>query len=465
MTRAPFLLLLALPLSATTLKIRVGARTIEMPAEKYVAAVLAGETSVFQSDEALKAMSVAARSYGLHFRGRHAAEGFDLCSTTHCQRVEPDLVTPRIEKLVAQTEGEVLWYEGRAIFACYSRNCGGTTEDAGAVWTDLATPYLRSHPDPYCTRNGVASWEWSGDARAIAAAIEKAGLHAPADLNSITIAARTRSGRARILMLAGPTGKVPIAAGSFRFALGRILGWNTVRSDRFDVASSSTRLTFHGAGEGHGAGLCQRGADQMGREGASYREILAFYYPGTSLGVNARGISWSRMTGETVTLESAQIERDRSVLAIAERIVQEITHTTGWPAPAPIELRVYPDITTYRDATGEPGWVAAHTVGRRIELQPASKREVTIRHELLHVFVESQARPGLPVWFREGLVGYLAHEKSTAAETTDADVRQRTDESRARQANAAAVQRVADLVRRNGESTVLGWLKSGIPQQ
>ena len=62
--------------------------------------------------------------------------------------------------------------------------------------------------------------------------------------------------------------------------MGRALGWNTVRSDRLEVAVNNGRLMFEGSGEGHGVGLCQRGADQMGMEGHGYREILAFYFPG-----------------------------------------------------------------------------------------------------------------------------------------------------------------------------------------
>ena len=130
---------LCAPLAAApaTLKVRVGTQTLEMPIEKYVAAVLAGESNSFRSDEALKAMAVAARSYGLHFRGRHQGEGFDLCATTHCQRVEPGAVTSRIESVVSATAGEVLWYEGKPVFACYSRDCGGLTEDAAAVWSAI----------------------------------------------------------------------------------------------------------------------------------------------------------------------------------------------------------------------------------------------------------------------------------------------------------------------------------------
>ena len=59
--------------------------TATMPMEEYIAGVLAGETGNFKSDEALKAMAVAARTYAMHFGSRHALEDFDFCDTTHCQ--------------------------------------------------------------------------------------------------------------------------------------------------------------------------------------------------------------------------------------------------------------------------------------------------------------------------------------------------------------------------------------------
>src|ERR1019366_10755748 len=103
--------------------------TVEMPLERYVAEVLAGESSTFQSEEALKAMAIAARTYAVHFRGRHAAEGYDLCATTHCQRLQAEGVTARLEAIAEQTAGTMLWFEGMPALACYSRDCGGTTED------------------------------------------------------------------------------------------------------------------------------------------------------------------------------------------------------------------------------------------------------------------------------------------------------------------------------------------------
>lgn len=462
------------------LKVRVAPAaskaTIEVPLEKYVAAVLAGESSVLQSDEAMKAMAVAARTFAIRFRGRHAAEGYDLCGTTHCQRLEFGTITPRLESLAGETAGELIWFEGKPAFACYSRDCGGLTEEGGAVWAGVATPYLASHPDPYCTRRGASAWEWKANPPDILAALRGSQLRGPARLERIAITQRTASGRARELLLTGGGETVRISASSFRFAMGRGLGWNTVRSDRYEVAGGL--LVFQGSGAGHGVGLCQRGADQMGLEGHSYREILAFYYPGTLLGLTGRGLSWTHLGGETVALLTTQPDGDRTVLALAERQAGEIARRTGLAAPGNIEIRVYPDVETFRNATGEPGWVAARTAGRRIHLQPAATLrsrgvlEETLRHELLHVFVETQASTGLPVWFREGLVGYLMGEstglvsgRAGGPPHLDADLQQTQDGARARRAYAAAARRVAGLVNGYGEGAVLSWLRAGLPRE
>ena len=36
--------------------------------------------------EALKALAIAIRTYALKNHGRHAKDGYDFCTTTHCQR-------------------------------------------------------------------------------------------------------------------------------------------------------------------------------------------------------------------------------------------------------------------------------------------------------------------------------------------------------------------------------------------
>ena len=126
--------------------------TLAMTLEEYVTAVLQGEAAGFKSDEALKAMAVAARTYAVHFGSRHRLEGFDFCDTTHCQDVRLGNESQRARAAVAATEGELLWFEGRPAATYYHRSCGGELEDASALEPDLHAPYLRRHHDDYCLR-------------------------------------------------------------------------------------------------------------------------------------------------------------------------------------------------------------------------------------------------------------------------------------------------------------------------
>jgi len=470
-TWAVLLAAVALHAAPLVIRVRQGSATLELPLERYVAAVLAGESAVFRSDEAMKAMAVGVRTFAIRNRGRHAAEGFDFCSSTHCQRVDLDAVTPRLESVAAATQGELLWFGGKLAMAYYTADCGGHTEDAGSLWAGSGAPYLKGVEDEWCTRAGALAWQWSADPLAVAGALRRAQLHAPPAVERIDVAQRTSSGRARILILNGGGESVRISASTFRFAMGRELGWNTVRSERYDVLAANGHLLFQGSGAGHGVGLCQRGADEMGVAGRSYRDILSYYFPGTAVGITGRGLAWQRLGGESIALLTTQPGQDASVLSLAERQLREAARRTGLAPPAGVEIRVYPDVETFRNATGEPGWVAARTQGRRIELQPAALLrsrgvlERTMWHEVFHVLLEAQAVAGLPVWFREGLAEYLERPVAGVAAgiPTDEELRQTSDSARARRAYAEAAGAVAALVRRYGEPVVLTWLRTGLP--
>jgi stage II sporulation protein D len=290
----------------------------------------------------------------------------------------------------------------------------------------------------------------------------------------MTIAERTASGRARTLVLSGGGESVRIAAGSFRLALDRERGWNTLRSDFYEVESNPSRWVLRGRGTGHGVGLCQLGAEQMGLNGSTWHEILAFYYPGTLVGLTGRGLAWQRRSGDRITLVTVRPDGDRAALASGERQLRALAARTHWPVPPKIELRVFPDLETFRDATGEPGWVAAHTVGSRIDLQPlatlASRGAVdsTIGHELAHVLMEAQAAPGLPLWFREGLVEYLERHgeaTGTARVPADSELLDRSNVESARRAYAQAAAEVAALAGRYGETAVFDWVRLGLPPE
>ncbi len=443
-----------------TYKVQTGSGIQEMEVESYVAGVVSGEAGDLKNDEALKAMAVAARTYAARSQGRHAKEGFDFCSTTHCQR----FVTPsaRSTKAAAETSSQMLWFEGKPVFTVYSRSCGGKTEAVSAVWPDISAPYLNVHVDPYCSR----TWNWSATPDEIQHALLAAGLKTPAHWKNITVVRRTPSGRAQMLSFDGEL----LSASAFRFAIGRAIAWSAIRSEQYTIENSGARILFRGSGEGHGVGLCQMGADAMAQQGKNYREILAFYYPGTTLSVNARDFHWIRVSGEGVVLYSLLPDSDKILIQDAENVRNAWRDRLPWPMPSSIEIYAYPDLDSFRNATGEPGWVAARTNGTKIEMQPVAVLKShqalhsTLLHEMLHCFVESAAHSGLPVWFREGLVEHLAGAHvGNANAASENDIRQRTDQKSAENAYHGAQAGVENLIHRYGETTVLGWVTRGLP--
>lgn len=440
---------------------------VAMSMDDYVAAVLAGEASGFKSVEALKAMAVLVRNYASVNRGRHTKDGFDFCDTTHCQDYRGVAIAPRFQEAALATSGQMLWYGGSPAKVFYHADCGGGTEAAERVWPGLRIPFLHPRQDPFCTRQG--SREWNAEIRKddLVRALKAGGLRTPDPLNSVIVAGRSPSGRAERLQLAG-AGVATMAASSFCFAVGRALGWNLVRSTWFEVQDSGDRLRFHGRGRGHGVGLCQTGALRMGEEGNGYREILAFFFPGTELrAAPSKGIDWRAAGGERVEVLSTDPSADARLAPIADALVREIEARVGQPYPLRPQLRVYPSTAVYRDETGEPGWVAASTRGRTVRLQPARLLEPrlreTLKHELLHIWVENKARPGLPLWFREGLALYLVDpRKATAAgKVEDADFNRANTRADLDKAYEQARSRVRRLVDSHGEPSVLTWLTNG----
>src|SRR5947207_3204276 len=154
----------------------------KVPVEEYVAAALAGESAGFRSEQALQAMAVAARTYAVHFAGRHSSEGYDFCDTTHCQDVRFSAVTDRLRQAAEATEGELLWFAGAPAATFYGKDCGGSTEAAAQVWPDLKASYLGRRDDPYCARD-----RWSAAIRKtdLHGALTASGIRAPARLETL----------------------------------------------------------------------------------------------------------------------------------------------------------------------------------------------------------------------------------------------------------------------------------------
>jgi len=215
---------------------------IGMALETAVESVVAAESPPGAPLEAMKAQAVAARSFLVSGRGRH--RDFDFCDTTHCQflRAPPPAQSPAAQATAA-TEGLVLTYRDKAFAAFYSSSCGGHThslQELGLPVRDY--PYF-AVPCPYCL-NHPERW-----------------VSRIADADATDLAPTEQS----------------------RLELARKLGWKMLPSNSYGSRHEDGSVILEGVGVGHGIGLCQRGAADMARNGASFLEILEYYYPNTAL--------------------------------------------------------------------------------------------------------------------------------------------------------------------------------------
>jgi stage II sporulation protein D len=247
-----------------------------LPLEDYVAAVTGAEMPPSFPPEALKAQSVAARTYAVAKKlelagsGRDSDLGATVLDQVYPSEGEPD---PRARAAVAATTGEVLVWEHEAIEAFFHSACGGRTERGGdALGRDL--PYLRSVACGQCGAAPLARWSRTFGAAELG---KLAGLGGPA--TQARVVRRTATGRVARAELAAGGHKVALTGAELR----RRLGYGALPSLGFSIEKAGSGFRFVGRGSGHGAGLCQWGAAGFARSGRSYQEILAHYYPGAEL--------------------------------------------------------------------------------------------------------------------------------------------------------------------------------------
>jgi stage II sporulation protein D (peptidoglycan lytic transglycosylase) len=282
---------------AVTLRVQVreGANLVvrEVALEDYVAATALSEVHPDAGDErfarrVFEMQTVIARTYALSNRGRHARDGFDLCSTTHCQLYEPArLTTSRwaatVKEASARTAGEALWYGGAPAQALFHADCGGHTSGASAVWGGAAPAYLAGARDDGPAESAHVDWTFETTVSALRRALDAdARTDVGAELARIDVAGRDAAGRAELITLRG-TRTFVVRGEVFRDAVTRALGVKSIRSTLFTVKQTRGGFVFSGKGYGHGVGLCQAGAIARLHSGASIEQVLSFYFPGTSL--------------------------------------------------------------------------------------------------------------------------------------------------------------------------------------
>ncbi len=266
-----------------------------VPMESYLLGVVGAEMHSYWEPEALKAQAVAARTYSLFIKNRFGQHrNWDLSRTQSSQVYNGiKAETATVERAVKDTAGEVLvcpYPDGQELIfpTYYSSSCGGHTENADEVFGDTVGP-LCGVECPYCQDIARQSdFNWKPITFTAAQVSEKLmerydslkKLDTIVDVNVIRTGYLDRITRVQLIGKNG--GKDWLRGEDFRLSLDS--SGRKLKSTLFQMKKNDQTFEFtNGHGFGHGVGLCQCGAQGIARDGADYRTILQYYYPGSKL--------------------------------------------------------------------------------------------------------------------------------------------------------------------------------------
>jgi SpoIID/LytB domain protein len=255
---------------------------------------------------------------------------YDVCADDHCQRYQgiTRAASPVVAEAVEETIGEVLVYGDEICDTRFSKCCGGITELFENVWGPVHHPYLQSITDNASSPPGSSqapvdnerAEDWirsspeafcnTTDKKILGQVLNDYDMetmdffrwkvtYGQDELSDII---RTRTG----IDFGTVTGLVPLERGSSgRITRLKIEGTkkNLIIGKELEIRKSlskshlysscfyvektesgkETKFILHGAGWGHGVGLCQIGAAVMASEGYRYDEILMHYFRGAEL--------------------------------------------------------------------------------------------------------------------------------------------------------------------------------------
>ena len=296
------------PRTTTGASIRLGrtlangsTRVETLNLDDYISQVLAGEGQPKAADAAQQALAITARTFALANRNRHRGEGYDLCDTTHCQVLRTATAITR--RAADATSGRVLLHQGQPAFVFYSAWCGGKSELASQVWPGaIDYSYEPALHDEACEDEP----EWANEVRAedIERALRAAGLRG-SRLRNLRVLSRNTSERVARIAVEGFT-PPEMSGHEFRMAVGRVAGWQSIKSTAFDIDRTGAGYRFKGRGFGHGVGLCVVGAGRRAGQGATADQILKFYFPGLTVGTAGNPITTTTAVGAATAGAGAQ---------------------------------------------------------------------------------------------------------------------------------------------------------------
>ncbi len=242
--------------------------------EDYVRGVTPVEMPSSWHDEALKAQTIIARTYAI--AKLNQSGDYDVCPTAACQVYGgANVETIRGNAAADATRGLIVSWNNRPATTYFSSDSGGYTASGQEIWgTNL--PYLVARPDPLSIAPNNP-WRLPISSSTIQSVVNRYAAKA-GSFRSMSIPARTESGRPSALDITGSSGTIRVS-GTNVYAFIRALG---AKSSLIGIASNNP-LVLEGYGNGHGVGLSQYGAKGLASSGWTFDQILGYYYVGVSL--------------------------------------------------------------------------------------------------------------------------------------------------------------------------------------
>jgi len=257
---------------------------------------------------------------------REDHQNFDVCADDHCQRYQgiTKASTSQVREAIQATRGLVLFSpeDDEICDARFSKCCGGLLEEFQFCWEDSPKPYLvgladrnekdvltdlrmeenarawiLGNPPAFCNTSDKSvlqqvlnnydqetadfyRWKVTYSKEYISKLVfERSGIDF-GEIQDLTPVERGVSGRIVKLKIIGSRKSLIIGK---ELEIRRSLSTSHLYSSAFVVEKTEEGFILHGAGWGHGVGLCQIGAAMMGEKGYLFSRILNHYYPNTEL--------------------------------------------------------------------------------------------------------------------------------------------------------------------------------------
>ena len=245
--------------------------------EEYLRTVLPSEMPASWPIEALKAQSIAARTYTLkNLEYVNEDSLFDIKATVEDQAFKGvSQQNNKTNQAINETSQKVLVDKyGNLIDAYYSSSSGPITAAPEDTWGIAARGYLRNLPNIKEGSN-LDNWELKFPISKLNKVFSN--LTAKGEITSLLFQNSNNDGRLKsvLIMYYDETGKLSsniLIGEEFRHKL-------SLPSANFNFKRNSKEWVFYGHGFGHGIGLSQYGARKLALAGKSDRFILEKYYP------------------------------------------------------------------------------------------------------------------------------------------------------------------------------------------